>query len=433
METDMGGRARGANAKMALAFEPAYGAVPASGFYQMPNSGDDLGEEQGLIAADELGQGRDPMAPALDVIKDEGTINVPIDARYFALWLKLHFGAPTTTAGLPAIGSYTFSAQPGNNSKLTVNGTDLTFVSATPAAGQVKIGTTLADTLTSAVLALNASADANISPATYALDATGTKILIEHDTQGVGGNAFTIVAGSGSNATASGATLTGGAATGAYKHVFASGALTLPSASIEIGNPEVPAYMMNYGVVSDKIAITVQRSGLLKAVITYIAQGEAPTAAATAAGTPTSYAFQRLLQAVGSVSRSGVPLGELVSGNCTISNGYDKAENIREDGRIDGADPGPAAYSGQAIIRFKSTANRDQARSGLPIDLTYAWKLSLSARLYLTFHEVYLPRPKMSRNGPGGIQETYDWQAAKNATAGRACTVTVWNDVASYA
>jgi hypothetical protein len=76
---------------------------------------------------------------------------------------------------------------------------------------------------------------------------------------------------------------------------------------------------------------------------------------------------------------------------------------------------------------------RDLTTNGTPIDLTYSWHISLAAWLQLVFHEVYLPRAKMSRSGPGGISETYDWQGAKNATAGRACTATLVNDMASYA
>jgi hypothetical protein len=430
------GRARGANALMALAFETGgYGITPASGFIQMPFANDDLGDEQGLVASDLLGLGRDPFAPALDVIKNEGTIGVPVDLRYFGHWLKLHFGAPTTTAGLAAVGSYTFSAQPTASSKITIGSTDVTFVTSGATGNQVLIGTTLLDTLTSLVIFLNSSADVNLSAASYALDISGNKINIEHKTIGTAGNTFATTAGSSpaSNATASGATLAGGATTGAYNHVFASGALTLPSASIEVGNPDVPSYGMNVGVVSDKIAINLQRSGLLNATISYIAQGESARTTTTAAGTPSTLGFTRFSQFIGQVTRAGVPLGDLVSGNFTVANNYDKIELIRPDGKIAGADPGAASYTGQAVCRFKDVTLRTLATNGTPIDLTYSWRISQTQRLALVFHEVYLPRPNMSRSGPGGIQETYEWQAARNAAKGRACTATLVNDVTSYA
>ena len=48
----------------------------------------------------------------------------------------------------------------------------------------------------------------------------------------------------------------------------------------------------------------------------------------------------------------------------------------------------------------------------------------------------YLPKPKLSISGPGGIQATFDWQAAKNAAAGRMFTVELtnarWVDVLGF-
>lgn len=45
---------------------------------------------------------------------------------------------------------------------------------------------------------------------------------------------------------------------------------------------------------------------------------------------------------------------------------------------------------------------------------------------------VYLPKPKLSISGPGGIQATFDWQAAKNTAAGHMLTVQLVNDVVAY-
>ncbi len=47
-------------------------------------------------------------------------------------------------------------------------------------------------------------------------------------------------------------------------------------------------------------------------------------------------------------------------------------------------------------------------------------------------HEVYLPRPKRELSGPQGVQATFDWIAALNATAGCMATITLINDVATY-
>ena len=65
----------------------------------------------------------------------------------------------------------------------------------------------------------------------------------------------------------------------------------------------------------------------------------------------------------------------------------------------------------------KLTLNK--ARAGVPVDLELGYQLSDTQRLVITCHEVYLPKPKRSISGPGGIECTYDFQGAKNAELGK--------------
>ncbi len=89
-------RARGANAVMAGAFETTYGTAPVGGFKKLPFVSAALGDEQGLIASDLLGYGREPLPPSRDVVNNEGDVVVPVDLRNFGTWLKLLMGAPST-------------------------------------------------------------------------------------------------------------------------------------------------------------------------------------------------------------------------------------------------------------------------------------------------------------------------------------------------
>lgn len=426
-------RARGANSVMALAFAASYGAVPASGYMFMPFVISDLGEEQGLLESDLLGAGREALPPSDDVVNDDGNLTVPVELRRFGVWLKMLLGAPTTTQGVAATGAYVFSAQPTASATITIGGQAITFVSGTPAANQVKIGATLKETLQNAVWHLNSSAVAAILAQTYALNLAGTTINITSKTIGTGGNSVTIVAGGTSNATASGATLAGGSASGPYNHVFSSGAITLPDTAIEIGQPDVPAFSTNYGAMLDRMVIALQRSGHLNAVLSLICQGETDPVASTTAGTPTEVAIERFVQAAGLVSRQGVPLGEVVSGNLTISNGLEKAENIRPDGRIDGSDAAKFSVNPQLVIRFADTVMQALAASKLPVDVSFGWSLGAGKSLTFRIPGVRLP-PKAKRpiTGPGGIQATYAGMAQKDLTLGKTLIVTLVNDVASY-
>jgi hypothetical protein len=426
-------RARGANAVMALAFETTYGVPPGSGFKQVPFVSSALGEQQNLIESDLLGYGRDPQQPARDVINNDGDIVVPLDLRNFGYWLKLLLGAPTSTQGFAASGSFTFDAQPEDGSTISIGGADWTFVAAGPTGDESLIGATLQETLANAVIGLNKSATAALASQTYSLSLAGNTILIEADTIGTAGNSVTLDASTtpDSNATASGATLAGGAATGPYNHVFASGALSLPSAAIEVGMPDVPSYGMNFGAMADKLAIQLQRSGLLNGTVSIVAQGET-RGGASGAGSPTEQVIERFTQFTGQIRRDGVPLGNVVSGTFTYANNLDKVEVIRPDGRIAGADPAMLAVTGQVVVRFADTSLLDLAVAGTAIELIFEWSIASGKLLRFVVHNVNLPKPKLPITGPAGVQATFDWQASDHPSLAKTCTALLVNDVAAY-
>jgi hypothetical protein len=66
---------------------------------------------------------------------------------------------------------------------------------------------------------------------------------------------------------------------------------------------------------------------------------------------------------------------------------------------------------------------------GTPVDLEFAYTLSAQSKLVLTAHEVYLPKPKLAVEGPGGVQASFDFRGAKNEAVGRMLTVTLTNDL----
>ncbi|WP_323006536.1 phage tail tube protein [Pseudorhodobacter sp.] len=224
-------------------------------------------------------------------------------------------------------------------------------------------------------------------------------------------------------------TTTGAAAP--YTHEYRSGGWTLPSLAIEIGMPEVPRFAMYAGCVVDQLSWQMQRSGLLTASVSLVAQGETP-ATTTNAGTPTEISLVRFGHFNGSIKRDGVALGNVVSTQITYANNLDRIETIRADGKIDGADPSMAALTGSMEVRFADNTLMTQAIDGTDCELEFAYTLASGESLTFTVHSVYLPRPRVEIGGPQGVQATLDWQAAKDAVVGRMCTVELVNDVADY-
>lgn len=108
-----------------------------------------------------------------------------------------------------ATGNILFSANPVDQSTITLQGTVITFATA-PSAGQVQIAGTLALTLVNLLAILRASVDANINLMDYSIDATHLYVMA--DAGGVTGNAYTLAASTSpaSHGTVSAGTLAGG-------------------------------------------------------------------------------------------------------------------------------------------------------------------------------------------------------------------------------
>jgi hypothetical protein len=218
---------------------------------------------------------------------------------------------------------------------------------------------------------------------------------------------------------------------GVVTHTFVSGALALPSMAIEVGMPEVPSYGMNVGVRANTLKIQLQRSGLLNATMSLIAQGETK-AGASAAGSPTEAVIERFSQFMGEIKRDGTALGHIVSAELNYSNNLDKVEVIRPDGRIEDADPAMVGVTGTVNVRFADTVLLDQATSGDPCELSFGWAIDADRSLLFSVHSAFLPKPKTPIQGPGGIQAAFAWQAAKDPVLLKTCTAVLVNDVAAY-
>ena len=432
-----GGRARGANARMLLGIEASYGAsASVQAYFQTPFVSANLGDEQGLVESDVLGFGRMPQQPGRDAVNNAGDVVAPLCARNIGLWYSLLFGAPTTVAGVAATGALMFSAQPANNSTITINGQAFTFTTGSAGANQIQIGATLKGTLANAVRVLNASAVAGVAAATYWGDDATNTVHVLHDAVGTAGNSFTLAA-SAAAVTVSGATLSGGAASGGYRHVWKVDAATLttPSASVEVGMPEVPSFTVNYGVKANTNGGPLQRSGNLNVTLGLIAQGETPVASETTDGTPDVLVMRKFSAFSGTARRNGMPFGpSLVGGQFNYSNGADPVPTVgRGDGRIGGVDEGMAGVTGSVAIRYDSTIMQAQAENGEACELAFSWAIpGTTFALRHIAHAVYLPKAKRPITGPGAIQADYNWQGAQDPATGRLVTFVLDNDVPAY-
>jgi Phage tail tube protein len=421
-------RSYGSSVSLLALKESVYGTKPTGNWEKFSFSSSDLGAEQNLIASELLGQGREPRAPFRDVINDDGNLVVPVEARDFGRWLQFLMGNPTS-AGVAATGDITFAVNPSAGHTITINGLVWTFVASGATTAQTNIGGSLTLTLTQLAIDLNASVNALVTPATYS-NITGTKLGVVYDTLGGAGNAFTLVSGN-ANGVASGATLSGGG----YTHTFLSGSTALPSFATELGHANVPAYFVHTGCMLNSMALNFQRSGAASATLNILAQGETRFVA-TQGGTPTVRAYKPFSQFNGSVKRNSTALGNITGAQFTYSNGMQGVPTIRNDGLIDGIDPTIVGITGSIDVRFADTVLLDDALNNTAIELELAYKMAgldgNNFSLTWTFHEVYLPRPKLPISGPGGVQASFNWQGVYDDALLKSATVVLKNDVTSY-
>jgi Phage tail tube protein len=420
-------RAQGARSVMALNFESIYGTPETLGYHQVPFVSTTLGSEQPLLDNEVLGFGRDPLAPSKDALNSDGNVVIPMDVRNFGFWLKATFGAPVSEDFLFASGYITFTANPAPESTVTINGTVFTFKSSGAVGNQVDIGLTRTATLTALAVVLNASVVAGVALATYT--STATRLNIAFDAAGLAGNDFTLAASALSTGTVSNTTLDGGR----RKHTFTTGNWDLPSVSIETQMPEIPKYSMFSGGVVDQLSWEMQRSGLLQATVDLICRGEDIAEATVIEDALVAETYTRFTHFNGEIRRGNEVIANITQARVAYMNNLDRIDAIRADGRIEGADPSIAACKGQIVTRFSDMTLINQAIDGTACELSFIHEIDEGRYFRFNVHAVYLPRPRTEIAGPGGIEVTFDWQAAQNAGNPIMATAVLVNTRANYA
>ena len=302
-----------------------------------------------------------------------GGIEIPLDIQSAGFWLHGLMGAPQSST-VKAYGSFTFSAQPANNSTITLNGVTWTFVTGSPTGNQTQIGVDLDATLTALATNLNASVDAEIAKVTYTADTANDQLDMEFDTAGTGGNSWTLAASATSNATRSAATLIGGGSS----HVFTAGGAT------PVEDPRGRAHAAGDAVLSAIPRRQLQRLRLhLVAARRRLGADQRRGAAADASllrrSTPRrpTYTVTRFSQGNGLIKVGGTQLAYVTAGEFNFTNSPDVVETIRADGLIDGVDMGQARASGSMTVRLSDSATQTTLQNAFeaqtPVVLQYGF------------------------------------------------------------
>jgi hypothetical protein len=214
-----------------------------------------------------------------------------------------------------------------------------------------------------------------------------------------------------------------------FIHLFGTGLATLPSQAIEIAHPDVPSFEVCVGARANSLDIDFSPTGPAQATIGLMAQGSS-RAGGTVAGASTSAVYTRFSKHQGSISRSGSALAQVTGARLNFNNNMEMVRTIRADRKLEGIDPGVSLITGQITTRFENTTLLTQADNGSSAEFAFAYTIDANTSLTFTLHEAYLALAKTPITGPAGVEATFDFRAAFNATATRAMTVVLRNNQA---
>ena len=172
--------------------------------------------------------------------------------------------------------------------------------------------------------------------------------------------------------------------------------------------------------------------GPANGTVQVVAQGE-EKASATIDATPDAFALKRFSQGRGFIKRGGVPLAGVTGGSLTFSNNLERVRVIRDDGKIEAADPTIATCTGAMTVRFDGATLVAEAANGDPVVVEYGFTMAEGWSLSFELFRVFLPKPKYAVSGPGGVEASFDWRAAYDESAATMLRARLLNDVASYA
>ncbi len=115
------------------------------------------------------------------------------------------------------------------------------------------------------------------------------------------------------------------------------------------------------------------------------------SAAATVSASLDALTLRRLSQGRGCIRRGGAALAGVTGGSLTFADNLERVRVIREDGRIEAADPTFASTEGSMSVRFDGSKLVAAAANGDPVRLEHGFSFPDGQALRFALPRVSLP------------------------------------------
>ena len=220
-----------------------------------------------------------------------------------------------------------------------------------------------------------------------------------------------------------------------YVHVFKSGAAELPSIALEHGNSAVTnGYQRVLGARGASLALTFRPGEALQtASVGMIATSAPARASSSADSSPIVNAWTPFSGAVMTALRAGSALGKVTGAQLRFANGLEalRAAN-RSDAAISEAEPGNTEVTGRVDIRLADETLLADSEGASPVALSFGYAISAAKSLTFEVPEARLNRIGVGVRGRGGIQQSFAFRGAFNASAAASLVATLKNQLSGY-
>lgn len=219
-----------------------------------------------------------------------------------------------------------------------------------------------------------------------------------------------------------------------YTHVFKSGGATPRSLSIEHGNAYTSnGYQVGLGIRGNTLEMRFRPGDVAQmATISMMGLTMADRTSSSADASPTLAAWTPFTGPVMTATRAGSAI-KVTGATVRISNNL---EAIREANRanagISAAVPSVTEVSGSVDVRLQDDTLLADSEGSTPVALAFGYSLSETQSLAVAVPEAYLDLTSVGVRGRAGLQATFNFRAAYNASAACAMSATIINQQAAY-
>jgi hypothetical protein len=217
-------------------------------------------------------------------------------------------------------------------------------------------------------------------------------------------------------------------------HVWKSGAVALPSISLQFTHPDgspTPIFVKYRGVLVDSMSLSWGATGRAQLELNLIGIDEVEDNV-DLGGTPTTPAPVWFDQSAATLLKDAVALAKVTDLQLNVTNNWDAVKTIGSAGLVSCADPGMFAPDGEITVRDNADVLAPLAKTAATFDLQAGWSKSATQALVVDVLVAELVRRPRAIRGPGAIQRVFGILGSRDATAGNSVTVTLKNQTPTY-